>query len=1262
MAEAGGAEPTRRQQLVQSAVRSWSNQLIDISGRNQLLYYRTLKRGTLELTSVDPRRLAEFLAGTELRLAALAPEEDAVKRASAVQRKAQEGFEERGLQTLFVAHGMATWTTEATAATPAAPVLMRPVVLTPRGAARNDFDIQATGDWEVNGALLHLLRTQYSVQVDDEQAQEWVDAAFTQRGIDAGSVFAELGAAADEVPDFAVSERVVVGNFAYAKQPMVNDLAANVAALAEHDLIAAMAGDADGFKAIAGLRAAHVPMSQPDDTPPADEFLILDSDASQNWAINRALAGEPLIIQGPPGTGKSQTIANLIATLTARGKRVLFVAEKRAAIDAVTKRLDQAGLDDLVLDLHGGVGSKKQFAQELSRTLQGHGSVLPPDLRDVHRELAASRDSLREHNDALHEEREPWGLSAYQVNERLLELSEVPDITRFSAGQLRDLDTDTAAEVEERLRTWAHLAGPVISADSPWGDSRITTEEEALRALELVNGLADDRVPRARRQLDRVVRQSGLPAPGSVGAWQRALALLRAVATTLAVVAPEVFRLDLDQVGADLAPAGRSWWSRLVAQLFDARYRAAKRQVAALWVGTDKPSGPESLRAVEQARAEAAQWRELGGTGAPRLPEQLGDAESSYRDLLDDLAALGAFLVGSDLTAGRAEDLADEVSELLADQRTLLLLPHVHELRTWLLAHHGGALLRALEHGQLPADSAVDAFRATWLRSIRDEVTAGDARLITFEPQLQDSYAERFQRSDRQHLATTPDRIRRAVAENAVRVRNEHPEQDLLVRREAGKRSRHIPLRRLFAEAPDVLLALRPCWTMSPLVVSHLLPAQQMFDVVIFDEASQVMPADAVPALLRAPQAVVAGDSRQLPPTSFFGIEVEDEEEGDEAGLTSGFESILDVLDVFLQSLMLTWHYRSQDERLIGFSNHEVYDSALTTFPGTTGDDALSFELVPHIMGSAVDSRSNGDEVELVVQRMIDHARARPRESLGVIAMGSHHANRIEATLQRRLRQEQDPALDAFFDDSAPERAFVKNIERVQGDERDAIILTTGYAKTPDGRLRYNFGALNNEGGERRLNVAVTRARRRMSVISSFAHTDMDPGRSSSQGPELLRKYLRYAASGGTELEGAERSNPAEPVRGGRQAPTGAGRPAGRTAVRQFGLPDRLRREAPGPARGVGAGCGGRRRPLPLQRHCARPRPTAAAGPGAAGLAVPPDLVDGLVRGPADGDGEGREFLRARPGRVRRGARHAGGAETACSARSDPCTRADQDP
>jgi very-short-patch-repair endonuclease len=333
---------------------------------------------------------------------------------------------------------------------------------------------------------------------------------------------------------------------------------------------------------------------------------------------------------------------------------------------------------------------------------------------------------------------------------------------------------------------------------------------------------------------------------------------------------------------------------------------------------------------------------------------------------------------------------------------------------------------------------------------------------------------------------------------------------------------------------------------MSPLAVAETLPAGRHFDVVLFDEASQILPEDAILSILQADQAVVVGDPKQLPPTGFFrsqsGSTDEDADEGEnedyldeeilrdaqQFAVTKDLESILDVVQTTLPgpnaARYLEWHYRSEDERLIAFSNWhpDLYSGQLTTFPGAWPGDRIEHELVPSGPHSGPMS-SYSPEVDRVVEMVLEHAENRPTESLGVITMGVTHRNRIEELI--RLKRRERPDLDVFFAESEVDPFFVKNLEVVQGDERDAIILSIGYSKTQDGRMRYNFGPINQEGGERRLNVAITRARKRVAIVSCFSGPEMDPNRLNNIGPQMLKAYLEYAASGGVELprESAEK-------------------------------------------------------------------------------------------------------------------------------------------
>ena len=474
------------------------------------------------------------------------------------------------------------------------------------------------------------------------------------------------------------------------------------------------------------------------------------------------------------------------------------------------------------------------------------------------------------------------------------------------------------------------------------------------------------------------------------------------------------------------------------------------------------------------------------------------------------------------------DDLDARIDELAADRETLAKLPEFHRLEDALHSVGLDGLLAEIRLNPLAQSQADNCLEYVWLQSIVDRVTVIEPALSSLGGVLDQAEAE-FRGSDRAHIASTPAHIRRLVAELTVAAKERHPDKATLVHHQASLKRRHMPVRKLVQASADVLLALKPCWAMSPLMVSQLLPPRAYFDVVIFDEASQVTPADASTAIFRGKQLVVAGDEHQLPPTSFFASETEsdvtedfdDPEEALTEGIrgTSGFESILDVVQSLFPGRLLRWHYRSRDERLIAFSNANIYDRQLVTFPGIGVESCITHVEVPWAHDPETNSPSA--EVMRVVELMLDHARRAPSESLGVITMGIKHSTRVQEALIAALANA--PDVQPFFSEERDEPYFVKNLERVQGDERDAIILTVGYGKNQRGQLLLRFGPLLIEGGERRLNVAVTRAKQRLTLVTSFSSNDLDPERLNSAGMQLLRDYVVYAESGGTDLGSAAR-------------------------------------------------------------------------------------------------------------------------------------------
>ena len=342
-----------------------------------------------------------------------------------------------------------------------------------------------------------------------------------------------------------------------------------------------------------------------------------------------------------------------------------------------------------------------------------------------------------------------------------------------------------------------------------------------------------------------------------------------------------------------------------------------------------------------------------------------------------------------------------------------------------------------------------------------------------------------------------------------------------------------MPIRRLMKATGNVIQVIKPVFMMSPLSIAQFLPPGSMkFDLVIFDEASQVKPVDAFGAILRGNQLVVVGDDRQLPPTTFFETSIDVDEDYSDS-VTMDLESILGLsVAQGVPHRMLRWHYRSQHESLIAVSNYEFYDHKLVIFPSPDKDRqkvGLAYHYLPETEYDRGGSRKNIEEAREVASAVMRHAKESPDLTLGVATFSSSQQEAIRDAIEMARRQ--DSSLEGFFSAHPEEPFFVKNLENVQGDERDVIFISIGYGRAADGRVAMNFGPVNQDGGERRLNVLITRARKRCEVFTNLKADDIDLGRTRSRGVHVLKRFLKYAESGELDLpivSGREADSPFE--------------------------------------------------------------------------------------------------------------------------------------
>ena len=426
-------------------------------------------------------------------------------------------------------------------------------------------------------------------------------------------------------------------------------------------------------------------------------------------------------------------------------------------------------------------------------------------------------------------------------------------------------------------------------------------------------------------------------------------------------------------------------------------------------------------------------------------------------------------------------------------------------------------------------DYLVDAYLKRFYRLWLDAILPQFPAVLNFRGRIHEQTINEFRQLDKDQFKIAQARVRERVISkipdfNAV---TSTRDEIGILKRELNKQRRLMPLRKLFMTIPNLITSLRPCFMMSPLSVSVFLEAQSYnFDLVIFDEASQVHTEDAIGAIMRGKQVIIVGDTQQLPPTNFFASSLNDEdfdseEDDDSKSNDAGaYDSILEEAVTVLPERSLRWHYRSRHEHLIAFSNIKIYKGSLITFPASiekAPDCGVEYIYVSDGVYDRSGKRNNIIEARKVADLVFEHFSKYPNRSLGVVTFSEAQQNAVDAAI--RQKRYQNAAFERYFVEDKDEPFFIKNLENVQGDERDTIIFSIGYAKDAHGIMYMNFGPLSRDGGYRRLNVAITRAKYNVKLVGSIVPTDIDVDNTSAEGVRMLRSYIEFAQNGITALE-----------------------------------------------------------------------------------------------------------------------------------------------
>ena len=1087
-----------RAATVPEAVAAWTAHLVDLGGPNTLLWQSEPAADTLDLTTAHPGGVAKLMAGRPTLLSDLVRESGArdatLTRVRAIADHARDLHERRGLVSSFLAVGTATWTVHTPAGqaprVPRAPVLLRRCTLRALGPARHDYVLDLDSRVELNPALVHYFATSHGIDLDGLAA----DLADRGGALDPYPTYAALRAACAQVPGFVVEPRLTLGLLSHAKLPMVADVTLHRDALTSHPLVAALAGDDDARTAL--RQAGGHPEADVAAPDPADEVLVLDADATQRAAVQAVLRGANLALHTPPGTGATQTIAAMVAALAADGRTTLLVSPRRTSLDAVLARLERVGLGDLVLDLPGGPLDRDRAAADLAAALSAPPGDTPAASPETTAALREHTTALSDHLDALHAERAPWGVSAHDVHEAIGTLAARThpphSRVRVDADELAALTPTRRDELIDSLVGVAEAGGWSLErVPDPWFGARIATTEEADEARTRLERVRGDAIEDLGRTIEEVFAGLTLPPTTTVRDWGELVTQVSSIRDTLEIFTPHVFDLPRAELVAATGTAAERQRAGVDLGWFERRaLRAQARRLL-------RPGTPPRDLHAELARAEEQRvaWKAMAGAGGrPEIPADLDRAHAAYARVAADLEWLEARLARPDSAPALLDldrgVLVELLEALAATPDRLAVLPEVTTPVAELTAAGLGPLVDDLARRAVaPADVASEA-EFVWWASLGEEIARRDRVLAAHDGEALRAHVTGYAAADRallaEHAATTRSRVR-ARARAAA---DAHRDQADLVREEATTSRLGLP--GLLERAADVALAARPVWSMSPLVVASVVPPSTGFDVVIVEHAEQLAPAEVVSALARARQVVLVGDAHvsTLP-----------------AGL-----SALDALAPALTELTLTREHRALDERLL--------DAASSTYPDLdTTPSAVTSPVVTRVLEPATGVLAPGQdaiestpaEVERVVALALEHARTRPTESLAVVALNAAHAALVADALRRAVTGLEEREA-GFFADDVFERCVVTDPAGMAGESRDAVIVTVGYAPTPHGRVLHRFGALGEPGGERLVTIATTRARRRMTVVTTLTPDHLDPAKLTSPGSRALRDLLAYAA------------------------------------------------------------------------------------------------------------------------------------------------------
>lgn len=1060
----------------------WRDQLSKIGGSNPLLHFDDSAHNRIDLSTTHPGGLAQFITGQKILLSSLIRDDVSLRKAKQaagrVTDKATEMRNMRGLETVHLGIGIASWQFEGDNF--CGPVLLRPLAIRRYG---RDFELKLKGGVLVNPELVQMLRSQFGIIVN---ANTLVALSQAEGVFKPQPVIERLKQMAAGIPGFAVQPRLVVSSFSSVASRMTLDMVG-----LDTPLLRALAGDADDIRA---LKAAYRPVNPPpfDNRAPETDTHIYDADAQQDDIICQIAAGHSLVVHTLPGAGGTQTVVNAIGALVREGKKVLVVSPRTATIDGIAHRLTRAGLQGLVT-------TPRRMRRNLVDAIGRNETAQPVNTRDVDQALVRLRKVLVDYRQALDAKHPKLGVSPMDALRELTKLSTLPlapstDV-RLSETALNALALDRTS-VAEALTEVARLGqfqyGP---EDSPWYGVTFTTTEEARGCYASAVELAETKLPRLVSLAQDLLEQTALKPYDSLYELGIYLRLLTGIRETLDKFTSEVYDRSLTEVIAAHAP-------RSSGDTMSAANRRRLKKLAREYVrpGVTVTDMYARLVEIQQQRVLWQRYCTVPGT-RPELPLGLADTVAAFQTVFEETSALDKVLqVDNDMQKMRNLNIPQLSKRLAALAEESEVLQNIQE-RTAIIERLRdadiGPLFDDLSARHVPAEHVAAELEQAWWQTALEWILAHESALLGANTGVIERLESDFRLVDDAHATSNAATLAAHLAD-AWRVAVIDNRQEATLLRDALRAGASTPAE-LITMAPNLMAILAPVWAMSPYEVS-LLPADTKFDTVLLVDAAAISTAEALGAVRRARQVVAFGDPVIQTPAP-FNIGVSDADyyiaDAQTSALAQTPQSIYAALSGVLPQLQLCNSYRAGGADLTDLVNSKYYNGAIATLPwaGTFfGRSSLTHEYVrdgnglPDQHTDAVESTDA--EVERVVQLVLEHAAQRPNESLMVITASKKHAARVwQSTLVYFAKF---PEYRDFLLGEQAEPFTVVTLEQATALSRDRVIFSIGYGRTPHGHVLSNFGPLSQPGSDRLIAVAMTRARRGMTIVSCFSAKDLE--------------------------------------------------------------------------------------------------------------------------------------------------------------------------